>query len=262
MKIYIFCDLEGISGIFGTTYILDTAGRPDHLAKGREYMAADINACIEGCFQAGATEVVVRDGHGGGFNVDRSMIDDRATLVSGQTPGVRFAELENSDGIILLGYHGMAGTAGAVLEHTFSSKGIQNISINGRNVGEIYIDAIIAGDHGVPVLMVSGDDKTCQEAIDFLGEDVVTCQTKKGTSSFGAVMPPLSVTRKLITEKAYEAVKKVGEIAPTKVQYPVVWRYEAIERNAPPRQLHHTFIDARTSQWETNCVEEALLFGK
>ena len=262
MKIYIFCDLEGISGIFGTSYVLEATGRPDHLAKGREHMAGDINACIEGCFQAGATEVVVRDGHGAGWNVDRSMIDDRATLVSGQTPGVRFAEIEGADGIILLGYHAMAGTANAVLEHTFSSKGIQNISINARNVGEIYIDAIIAGDHGVPVLMVSGDDKTCQEAIDFLGEDVVTCQTKKGTSSFGAVMPPLSVTRKLITEKAYEAVKKVGKIPLTTVDYPVLWRYEAIERVAPPRQLHHTFIDARTSQWQTSSIEQALLFGE
>ena len=241
MKIYIFCDLEGISGIFGTSYVLEATGRPDHLAKGREHMAGDINACIEGCFQAGATEVVVRDGHGAGWNVDRSMIDDRATLVSGQTPGVRFAEIEGADGIILLGYHAMAGTANAVLEHT---------------------DAIIAGDHGVPVLMVSGDDKTCQEAIEFLGDDVVVCQTKKGTSSFGAVMPPLSVTRKLITEKAYEAVKKVGKIPLTTVDYPVLWRYEAIERVAPPRQLHHTFIDARTSQWQTSSIEQALLFGE
>lgn len=262
MKIYIFCDLEGISGIYGTTYVLEASGRPDHLAKGREYMAADINACIEGCFQAGATEVVVRDGHGAGANVTRSMIDDRATLVCGQTPGIRFAEFENSDGIILLGYHAMAGTAAAVMEHTFSSKTIQNIAINGRNVGEIYIDAIIAGDYGVPVLMVAGDDKTCKEATEFLGEDVVTCQTKKGTAVSGAIMPSLEATHKLITEKTIEAVKKLGKIAPTKVDYPIVWRHEAIERVSPPRLSHHTYIDARTSQWETNSVEKALLFGE
>jgi D-aminopeptidase len=38
-------------------------------------MAGDMNACIEGCFAAGATEVVVRDHHSSGRNVDPDLID-------------------------------------------------------------------------------------------------------------------------------------------------------------------------------------------
>lgn len=76
MKVYIFCDIEGISGIAGGCYIDNS--RPELLAAARRFMAGDINACVEGCFRAGADEVVVRDGHGSGFNVTCEMIDPRA----------------------------------------------------------------------------------------------------------------------------------------------------------------------------------------
>jgi hypothetical protein len=38
----------------------------------------DMNACIEGCFAAGATEVVNRDHHSSGRNVNPQSIDKRA----------------------------------------------------------------------------------------------------------------------------------------------------------------------------------------
>ena len=55
----------------------------------------------------------------------------------------------------------MAGTPGAILEHTMSSASVQNYWINGMKVGELAIDAGIVGDRGKPVIMVSGDDKVC-----------------------------------------------------------------------------------------------------
>ena len=75
MKIYIMTDIEGISGISSSSYVSASKNRPDLIAEGRVLMAGDINACVEGCFQGGATEVIVKDCHGGGFNVTRSMID-------------------------------------------------------------------------------------------------------------------------------------------------------------------------------------------
>ena len=65
MKIYIFVDIEGISGVSNRKYISMDEGRPDLVALARKYMAEDTNACIEGCFRGGASEVIVRDGHGG-----------------------------------------------------------------------------------------------------------------------------------------------------------------------------------------------------
>jgi D-aminopeptidase len=51
--------------------------------------------------------------------------------------------------------------------------------MNGKKCGEVAIDAGIAGDHGVPTIMVSGDDKVCKEARKFI-KGVQTVQVKKG----------------------------------------------------------------------------------
>ena len=75
MKIYIFVDIEGISGVSSRKYISMDEGRPDLVALARKYMAEDTNACIEGCFRGGASEVIVRDGHGGSSNMTREQAD-------------------------------------------------------------------------------------------------------------------------------------------------------------------------------------------
>ena len=206
MKIYIVTDNEGLSGVSSSSYISEEKGRPDLIAESRKLLAAEINACVEGCVRGGATEIVVRDGHGGGQNVTRAMIDGRADLIGGQTPGVLLADLVGSAGLILLGYHAMAGTPGAVCEHTMSSKTWQNVWINGRKTGEIGICAYVAGEHGVPVIMVSGDDKACAEAAEWLPE-AVTCQVKKGYSCDGARIPAPEKALSLITAKAEEAAR-------------------------------------------------------
>ena len=128
MKIYIFADLEGISGVSGSPFV---AADGAQYAAGRKYLTADINACAAACFEAGADEVVVRDGHGLGNNVLWDELDSRVKLIQGVTPGKRFYDIEGSDAVILLGYHAMAGTRRALLEHTYSSKTIQNMWLNG-----------------------------------------------------------------------------------------------------------------------------------
>lgn len=260
MKIYIMVDLEGISGVSGKTYVNSTFGRPDLIAKAREFMAADINACVEGCFMGGASEVIVKDCHSGGGNVTRDVIDDRADLIDGDTPGVRFADLDGSDGLILLGYHAMAGTRAAVLEHTMSSSGWHNVWLNGRKAGETAIDAAISSEHGVPVIMVSGDDKLCMEAADWI-PGVVTCEVKKAFSCNGARMPSLLKTHELITVKTAEAVRKCGKIAPLKLSYPVKYRVELVERQRLPDNPGYRIIDGRTFELERDSVEKALFFN-
>ncbi len=256
MKIYIFADIEGISGVLNRKYIMDDEGRPDLVALARKYMAADVNACVEGCFRGGATEVIVRDGHGGGSNMTREMIDDRADFIDGQTPGVRFADIDGAAGIILLGYHAMAGTAGAILEHTYSSFDIQNMWLNGRQAGETGVDAVIAAEHNVPVIMVSGDDKTCAEAAEWI-PGVLTCEVKKGFSSFGGRCPSLAASRRKITNTAEEAVRRAGEFKCIKIDYPVHFRTEFVERRQP--NPWSKIIDGRTQEFETMSVEKTLL---
>ena len=260
MKIYIVTDNEGLSGVSSSVYISEEKGRPDLIAESRKLLAAEINACVEGCVRGGATEIVVRDGHGGGQNVTRAMIDGRADLIGGQTPGVLLADLEGSAGLILLGYHAMAGTAGAVCEHTMSSKTWQNVWINGRKTGEIGICAYVAGEHGVPVIMVSGDDKACAEAAEWLPE-AVTCQVKKGFSCDGARIPAPEKSLRLITAKAEEAVRKAARCPLLKAASPVTMRLELVSRNRTPVNPAYRILDARTWELTQETVEKAFFFS-
>lgn len=260
MKIYIMTDLEGISGISSPSYISASNNRPDLIAEARKFMAADINACVEGCVRGGATEIIVKDCHGGGFNVTRAMVDSRADFIDGNTPGMRFADIDGSDGLILLGYHAKAGTPGAVCEHTMSSAGWQNAWVNGRSIGEIGIDAYIAGEHGVPVIMVSGDDKACKEAGEWLPEAVL-CQVKKGFSCGGARMPSLEKSRALITECAEKAVRKAKSFPLLKPETPVTFKLEMVSRSRMPVNPAYKALDARTWELTAESMEKALFFN-
>ncbi|MBO4630671.1 MAG: M55 family metallopeptidase [Lentisphaeria bacterium] len=252
MKIYIFADLEGISGVSGSSFVLADGA---NYALGKKYLTADVNACAKACFEAGADEVVVRDGHGAGNSVLWNEVDPRVRLIQGVTPGKRFYDIEGSDAVILLGYHAMAGTQNALLEHTYSSKSFQNMWLNGVRAGEFAIDTAIAGDYGIPVIMTSGCDKLCAEAKTF-HPDVVTCEVKKSTSQQGAMLLSPDAAHILIEEKTQEAIAKfkAGRIKPKTVS-PAVIRKEYVERMEPMQGL----CDDRITEVSADTVEKAFL---
>lgn len=255
MKICIFVDMEGISGISGSEFV--TTGSHLH-SEGRLYYTQDVNACVQGCFDAGAEGVLVRDGHGSGNHILTDKLDQRAELIQGHTDR-RFPFLDEFDAIILLGYHAMAGTPGALLEHTYSSATVQNLWLNDRKIGEIGIDAVVAGELGKPIIMVSGDDKACAEAADWI-PGVVTCQVKTGITCQSARLLPLEKAHELIRTKAVEAINKMNDIAPVVPAKPAVMRLEMMERipvrNAMSRP-DYKVLDARTCEVTADTVEEA-----
>jgi len=256
-KVYVFTDMEGCSGVTGSEQINGT--RPD---EGKKFMTDDMNACIAGCFAAGATEVVIRDGHGGGTNVNAKLIDSRAKLVQGHTPGVRFKDIDGAEALILLGYHAMALTPGGVLAHSYSSASIQGMWLNGREVGEIGADAAIAAEHKIPVVMVSGDDKVAAEAKAWL-PGVVTCEVKKGTGPQSADIIPVEEAHRLIKQKTQEALARRKEIKLIEVKYPATMRWDYLPKGSL-RTHNPAFkpVDNPRRVEKTGDSVEKLLVGK
>jgi D-amino peptidase len=253
-KVYVFVDMEGCSLLTNREQLIGS--------EGPLRMAQDINACIEGCFLAGATEVIIRDGHGGGVNVDPELINPRARLIQGATPQERFKDIDGSEALILLGYHGMAQTKNALFAHSFSSATVQMMYLNGKPVGEIGIDASIAGEHHVPVVMVSGDDKTVREAVAWI-PGVVTCQVKKGASHLSGKCLTLERSHQLIKKKTVQALKKRNSIKPVKANYPVTLRWEFLP-DGHPRVYDPKFIpvtNPRSSEKTSEHSIEQILLG-
>ncbi|OQA85886.1 MAG: D-aminopeptidase [Lentisphaerae bacterium ADurb.Bin242] len=255
MKIYIFADMEGISGISHENY---TEPGAVHYARGQQFLTDDVNACVRGCFRAGATEVLIQDGHWSGYNILWEKLDPRAELLQGGIQGMRYPGLEGSRALILLGYHAKAGTAAAFLDHTYSPRGIQNKWLNGMEVGEFALDAAVAAEYGVPVIMTSGDDKLCREAAEWLPE-VVTCQVKKAYAVNTVCMLSAEQAHALIEAKTIEAIDRIGKIPLRKADTPVVVRTQGAQRNYAPVNLpNYKMIDARTWEVTAATVEEAL----
>jgi len=256
MNIFVMVDMEGVSGICRSSQVSSSGA--DYPA-GRRLLTLDVNACVAGCFEGGAEKVTVRDAHSSGFHFIWEELDERGEYIQGKSPLERIPDIKSYDGLILLGYHAMAGTPQAILEHTMSSKNWQNFWMNGEKCGEIAIDAGIAGDNGVPVIMVSGDDKACEEARQLIN-GVVTAQVKKGLDVEGGVLLPGKRAHKLIQKSAAEAVGNCHNVEPYKARSPVTMRLERVSRGSIPAACQHVkVIDGRTYEVVGSGVEETLL---
>src|SRR5699024_3918848 len=105
----------------------------------------EANAAARALFDCGAQRVILWDNHGGGVNFDYHQLDPRCEIALGRFHP-RFPGIDESfAGILFIGYHASASTKDAALSHTYSSKTYQYYRINGRDVGEMEIDAAFSG---------------------------------------------------------------------------------------------------------------------
>lgn len=180
MKFVVAVDCEGPAGVVGAPggSLNDAPAQYEHA---RRQATAEASAAARGLFAAGATQVIVWDNHGGGVNLVYDELDERCDIFNG-VHAQRLAMLDCSfAGLLFIGYHARDNTLAAPLAHTFSSARFQWIKINGTEVGEMAIDAAVAGALGVPPLLVASDDKAVAEAREFF-PGITAVQTKVGYS--------------------------------------------------------------------------------
>jgi D-amino peptidase len=115
---------------------------------------------------------------------------------------------QGCDAALFVGMHAMAGTALGVLSHTVSSEAWHNLWFNGRLVGETGINAALCGNWGCPVLMVTGDQATCDEAQDLLGDGLITVAVKQGLGRYSARQIPPARARQMIEDGAKLALRE------------------------------------------------------
>ena len=220
MKIYICTDLEGATGVYNFTQTRGK-GTPENLEAIRLLMG-DIAAVAEGLGEAGADEIWVRDGHGGGDNFIPKYMVAGVRYVTGRRGPSPISVLDESfDGCVMLGYHAMNGTADGVLHHTQSSKAEAKYWYDGVERGEIYQSAVTAGHYDVPVMLVTGDEAACREARGLLGNDLPTVAVKTGIHREAAILLAAEETRLLLIEGAKQAVRALPDIKPFKIPLPV-----------------------------------------
>jgi D-amino peptidase len=221
LKVYISADMEGITGVASA----DQLGPPGfEYQQARQWMTGDVLAAIQGARDAGATEFVVSDSHGNGESllIDRFPNDVPITIVrSFPRPLGMMEGLDSSfAAAMFIGYHASTSSVSGVRAHTISSALLTRIAINGTSMSEAGINAAIAADLGVPVVMITGDDAIVGESRQRFGPiEGVAVKRAIGFHSAATMTP--EAAQSAIRQHAKIAVDRRGEMRPYKMARPL-----------------------------------------
>lgn len=210
MRIYLSIDMEGIAGVVHESQTdPSTPAFAAEYGRFRRLMTAEANAAVEGALAAGATRVVVNDSHWFMRNLLAEDLHPSAELVAGDPkPRSMMQGIEGGfDAAVCIGYHARAGTRNAILDHTYADR-IHDVRLNGTPVGELGLNAALAGLYGVPVALVSGDAALAAEAKELLGDGVATVVVKHAVSRHAARSVAPAVACRMIREEVERALRR------------------------------------------------------
>lgn len=207
-RFLVMTDIEGVSGV--TSF-----PQAEVSEFGKEMLMHDLLAVLRGIEDAGC-DAVVYDMHTDGRNVDVSRISVPAVLGKPILPDLWRGVGDDFDGLFMLGLHTMQHVKGACLAHSYLRE-YDSIHINGKLLGEIGVEAALAGERGIPLLFVSGDDLGCREAEELI-PGVITCAVKKSLTEDSAICLPAEKTAEMLYEAALKAAK--ANVEPYKLSSP------------------------------------------
>lgn len=205
MKILISADMEGATGV---TWPADVLPGTPQWERCRSLFTSDVNAAVLGFFDGGADEVVVNEAHWTMRNLLLERLDERTEMLTGRhkdlsmVEGVQHGDV---DGIAFVGYHAGAGQEG-VLAHTYLANSITGVWLNDVPASEGYLNAHVVAEYGVPVVLVTGDDVACEDALGY-APGALKVAVKDHVSRYAAVCRTPARTAADIRAAAKEAAQ-------------------------------------------------------
>jgi D-amino peptidase len=286
-RVFLVPDMEGmgsavdihevIAGNEGERYKELTS--PDYWDRFRLLLTREVNATIRGARSGGARSFVVNEGHGGNLfaNVLPWELDSSAILVRGfPKPLVMVTGIDSSFGTLMFtGAHANAGSPG-VLAHNFA---FDTFTVNGKPLNEVGINALIAGELGVSVSLVSGDDVLIDETRKMLPNGFVAIVTKRAVGRSAAITYSPAKVRRMLQNGAADAVKRElrGDFKPFTMERPyrvefalrlsfadsIVQAVAGLQEFKLGRKgdRHFSYVtdSARQMGWLLDAIEEAVL---
>ena len=209
MRVVMSVDIEGATGVVSNK---ETSEGAFDYERARRYLTHDVNAAIEGAVEGGATRIVLHDTHGLNYrSILLEELNPAAEVVRG-TPILFFEDLRPEfDACFLVGAHSSPGTPG-VLSHLYTSA-FREVRVNGVPVGEGQVTAAMAGQLGIPTVLVTGDDVVAREMRSVI-PDIEVAEVKRAIHRYAAACLPLEKTGPLIRAAAKRAVQKARQVQP------------------------------------------------
>jgi len=244
-RVYLITDMEGLASVVFNREIISgyegeryrNQSSQDYWDHYRDLMTREVNAVIAGARAGGARSFVVNEGHGGNLfgNILPWDLDTAAILIRGwPKPMVMSTGLDSSAGAVMfIAAHANAGTPG-IISHTYA---FDRLTVNGRVLNETGINALVAGEYGVPVVLVSGDDEVVRQAKEQLGPGVIGVITKWAIGRNAGITLSPAVVRQMLADSAAVAVRRAqrGEFRPFTLAKP--YQIELVLRHSYPAEL-------------------------
>ncbi|MFI1836156.1 M55 family metallopeptidase [Streptomyces olivaceoviridis] len=205
MKILISADMEGATGV---TWPADVLPGTPQWERCRSMFTSDVNAAVEGFFDGGADQVLVNEAHWTMRNLLLERLDERVEMLTGRHKALSMVEgvqHGDVDGIAFVGYHAGAGMEG-VLAHTYLANQITGVWLNDVRASEGLLNARVVAEYGVPVVLVTGDDVACEDALGYAPE-ALKVAVKDHVSRYAAVCRTPARTAADIRAAAKEAAR-------------------------------------------------------
>ncbi|MGQ0646471.1 MAG: M55 family metallopeptidase [Gemmatimonadaceae bacterium] len=220
LRLLVYHDMEGLAG--QSDYRTFNYSHPEHYAKGQEYLAADINAVVDGLFAGGATSVEIVDAHGSGNpspDLVPAKLDPRARQLTRDSAFRHYVDIvapNAYDAIVAVGMHAKTGSRGFA-SHTVTIG--MALSMNGRSITETELVAYSWGRVDVPVIFVSGDDHLAGDLATMPWIQFVV--TKKATSASSVELRNVDSVHAEMRAKAAQAVRNLSAAKVMRVTEPV-----------------------------------------
>lgn len=220
LRVLVYHDMEGLAG--QDDYRTFNYSHPEFYEKGREYLAADVNAVVDGLFAGGATTVTIVDGHGSGNpnpDLDPALLDKRATQLTRDSAFRQYVDIvapDTYDAIVAVGMHAKTGSNGFA-SHTITIG--MDVWMNDRSITESELVAYSWGRQGVPMVMVTGDDKLAADLQSMPWLKFVV--TKHATSASTVTLRNVDSVHAEMKAQAAAALREIAQAKTITVKEPV-----------------------------------------
>lgn len=210
MKLLISVDIEGVAGF---SHPQDGMPGGPFYGEARGWMTGEALAACEAAKAAGASDILLSDGHGLGRNLILDKLPDYVQAITSWPRPLLIAsgcEEEGVAGAAFIGHHCGSQDEKGMMSHSIHGAHFFHITIDGQPLSETLLHAAVMGEHGVPVIMVSGDQAYCDHAQSILGDiEAVPVKWGYGNQSARSLSPARS--REVIAEGITRAITKLDQ---------------------------------------------------
>lgn len=204
MKAFVSVDMEGMPYVVVRSHL----SMKGLLFEEARKIATKVTLSTAGeLHKNGFDEIIVADSHGSMVNLLVDDLPDYIELVRGYPrPLSMVSGIEDCDVAVFLGYHAKFGTAKSSFDHTYSGGSINKVKVNDVEVSEFLLNAYVAGELGVPVMMVAGEAQLISDDIKKLAPWVETVALKRSLGRVSARSFGMARIEKELRESVEKAV--------------------------------------------------------